>query len=201
MKHLIYIIVVLGLLLGGLNFSILAQEKQILAPDTPDEEIMHMNPQMVDPSQLPLDSIEDLNVTGTVQTIDLVTWRLHINGKAVTKELSLTYDDLLQMEMITKKSILICPGFFVDYAEWTGIPLQTFLKQAGVEIYERIRVASGDGYSTSFTREEIEKNTIFLALKMNGVTLPPEHGFPVRIVADGIYGGQWVKWVDTIEIQ
>ena len=52
MKHLIYIIVVLGLLLGGLNFSILAQEKQILAPDTPDEEIMHMNPQMVDPSQL-----------------------------------------------------------------------------------------------------------------------------------------------------
>ena len=37
----------------------IAQEKQILAPDTPDEEIMHMNPQMVNPSQLPLDSIED----------------------------------------------------------------------------------------------------------------------------------------------
>jgi DMSO/TMAO reductase YedYZ molybdopterin-dependent catalytic subunit len=82
-----------------------------------------------------------------------------------------------------------------------GIFIIILLYLLGVESYERIRVATGDGYSTSFTREEIEKNTIFLALKVNGVTLPPEHGFPVRIVADGIYGGQWVKWVDTIEIQ
>lgn len=201
MKYLIYILIFFGLFLGGLNFSILAQEKQILAPDTPDDKIMHMNPQLIDPSRLPLDSIEDLNVTGTVQPVDLSTWRLLINGTAVTKELSLSYDELLQMEMITKKSILICPGFFVDYAEWTGIPIQILLKQAGVENYKKITVTSLDGYSTTFSQEDIEKNIIFLALKVNGVTLPSEHGFPARIVADGIYGGQWVKWVDTIEIQ
>jgi DMSO/TMAO reductase YedYZ molybdopterin-dependent catalytic subunit len=200
MKYLVYTVVIMWLLLGGLNVPVLGQEKQILAPDTPDEIIINMDPKMVDPSQLPLDSVEDLHVTGTTQHVDLATWRLQINGKAVTNELSLSYDDLLQMDMITKKSILICPGFFVDYAEWTGIPIQAFLNQAGVENYEKIIITTVDGYSTTFSQEEIDGNLIFLALKVNGVDLPPEHGFPARIVADGLFGGRWVKWVNTIEV-
>ena len=41
-------------------------------------------------------------------------------------------------------------------------------------------------------RNELDEHLIFMALKVNGVTLPGEHGFPVRVV--------WVKWIDYIEI-
>ena len=201
MKQMLWFLVIVGVLLGGLSVTTLGQEKQILTPETPDERIMQMDPKLVDPSQLRLDSVKDLHITGTVQTVDLANWRLMIKGKSVTKQVSLSYDDVLQMNMFTKKSIMICPGFFVDYAEWTGIPIQAFLNRAGVENYEKITITTMDKYSASFSRKEIEENVIFLALKVNGVVLPPEHGFPARIVADGLFGGRWGKWVDTIEIE
>src|SRR3954447_9182805 len=35
---------------------------------------------------------------------------------------------------------------------------------------------------------------------MNGVPLPPEHGFPVRLIAPGWYGVANVKWLTRIEV-
>ncbi len=34
---------------------------------------------------------------------------------------------------------------------------------------------------------------------MNGAPLAPEHGFPVRAVADGKYAYKWCKWLTSIE--
>ena len=120
----------------------------------------------------------------------------------VKKPIALGYEDLLQMKMIKKDVILICPGFFVDYAEWEGILLSSILEKAGVTGgYNKITFHALDGYSRSYDREEVENNLLFLSLKVNGETLPKEHGFPVRLVAENIYGGRWVKWIKTIEIK
>jgi DMSO/TMAO reductase YedYZ molybdopterin-dependent catalytic subunit len=35
---------------------------------------------------------------------------------------------------------------------------------------------------------------------MNGEPLPPEHGFPVRLIAPGWYGVANVKWLTRIEV-
>jgi len=35
---------------------------------------------------------------------------------------------------------------------------------------------------------------------MNGVPLPPQHGFPLRLVVPGWYGMASVKWLDRIEV-
>ena len=40
----------------------------------------------------------------------------------------------------------------------------------------------------------------FLALRMNGEPLPPDHGMPVRLVVPGWYGCAWIKWVDGIRL-
>jgi sulfoxide reductase catalytic subunit YedY len=42
---------------------------------------------------------------------------------------------------------------------------------------------------------------MFLAHTVNGQTLPIEHGYPVRLVAKGRYGNEWVKWVERIEVK
>jgi DMSO/TMAO reductase YedYZ molybdopterin-dependent catalytic subunit len=177
-------------------------QRVLLEPDTPKSRILSMNPSEVDPSLLPLDSIEDLNTTGAPQDVDIGTWRLAVKGKKVRNALSLTYEELAGMEQVKKRVILICPGVFVDYAEWEGVPLREVLQAAKIrDGFTRVTFRSEDGFSSSFTEEQVRDNLLFLALKVNGEVLPKEHGFPVRLVAEDILGGSWVKWVKSIEVE
>ncbi|GEM12114.1 sulfite oxidase [Rhodotorula toruloides] len=43
-------------------------------------------------------------------------------------------------------------------------------------------------------------NDVLLAYEMNGVNLPPDHGYPVRLVVPGFVGGRCVKWLRRIWI-
>jgi DMSO/TMAO reductase YedYZ molybdopterin-dependent catalytic subunit len=58
-----------------------------------------------------------------------------------------------------------------------------------------------DGFKSSLSRKEVEGNFTILALGVNGVTLPKEHGYPLRLVAEDVTGGKWVKWIDRIEVK
>lgn len=44
------------------------------------------------------------------------------------------------------------------------------------------------------------ENDIILAYYLNDITLPPDRGFPVQVVAEGKYGYKWAKWVVRIEV-
>jgi DMSO/TMAO reductase YedYZ molybdopterin-dependent catalytic subunit len=41
---------------------------------------------------------------------------------------------------------------------------------------------------------------VLLAYEMNGTPLPPQHGFPLRLVVPGWYGMTNVKWLERIEL-
>jgi hypothetical protein len=41
---------------------------------------------------------------------------------------------------------------------------------------------------------------VILAFEMNGVELPLDHGYPLRLVVPGKYGYKWVKWITHIEV-
>ncbi len=177
-------------------------ERTKLAPDTPDSAIINMDPKQIDPSLLPLDSIENLHTTGRPRQVDIEVWQLEMKGAKVKNPMSLSYEELSQMEMVKKKVILICPGVFVDYAEWEGVPLSAILEKAGVEAdYGSIVFYGLDLYSRELSWEETQNSLLFLALKVNGETLPEEHGFPVRLVAEDVLGGRWVKWISSIEVR
>jgi DMSO/TMAO reductase YedYZ molybdopterin-dependent catalytic subunit len=47
-------------------------------------------------------------------------------------------------------------------------------------------------------RDALSRDNI-LCYEMNGGPLPPEHGFPVRLIAPGWYGVANVKWLTRIE--
>ncbi|GAI98787.1 unnamed protein product [marine sediment metagenome] len=90
----------------------------------------------------------------------------------------------------------------MDYAEWEGVHLSAILEKVGIEAeYGSIVFHGLDGYSSELSWEETQNNLLFLALKVNGETLPEEHGFPVRLVAEDILGGRWVKWISSIEVR
>ena len=48
-------------------------------------------------------------------------------------------------------------------------------------------------------REALHRDNL-LCYEMNGEPLPPEHGFPVRLIAPGWYGVANVKWLTRIEV-
>jgi DMSO/TMAO reductase YedYZ molybdopterin-dependent catalytic subunit len=55
-------------------------------------------------------------------------------------------------------------------------------------------------FARSMTLEDALNPENLLCYEMNGVPLPPEHGFPVRLIAPGWYGVANVKWLTRIEV-
>jgi DMSO/TMAO reductase YedYZ molybdopterin-dependent catalytic subunit len=50
-------------------------------------------------------------------------------------------------------------------------------------------------YQRSLSLAEAYQDEVLLAYQMNGQPLPPQHGFPVRLVVPGWYGMAHVKWL------
>src|SRR5918994_1671532 len=55
-------------------------------------------------------------------------------------------------------------------------------------------------FARSMSLEEALNPGNLLCYEMNGEPLPPEHGFPVRLIAPGWYGVANVKWLTRIEV-
>jgi DMSO/TMAO reductase YedYZ molybdopterin-dependent catalytic subunit len=55
-------------------------------------------------------------------------------------------------------------------------------------------------FARSMSLEEALSGENLLCYEMNGVPLPREHGFPVRLIAPGWYGVANVKWLTRIEL-
>jgi DMSO/TMAO reductase YedYZ molybdopterin-dependent catalytic subunit len=148
-----------------------------------------------------LTRVEDLHITGAAQHVDMAGYSFTVDGLVETP-LKLSYEELQRFTPVTKVVTLVCPEFFVDIAEWTGVPVVTLLNLAEVkpEATQAV-VYSVDGYWQTLGLQTVLKDGVFLAYKVNGQVLPEEHGYPVRLVVDGEIGATWIKWVNRIELK
>ena len=160
----------------------------------------------------PVTPTAELHTTGTPQDVDIETYRLNVDG-LVDTPLSLTYQDILAYPSVTEVVLLICPGVFADNAEWTGVPVWRVLEAAGISPeatkvrFEALPEPSAGAYPETrpffnfLTLDQIKGNdSIFLAYKVNGETLPKEHGYPLRLVAKDQNGSVWVKWLGSMVV-
>jgi DMSO/TMAO reductase YedYZ molybdopterin-dependent catalytic subunit len=159
------------------------------------------NPALVDNSFLPVTPVDKLHLTGTPLDVDIDAYRLVIDG-LVDNPFNLTYDEIKALPSVTEVVLLICPGVFVDKAEWTGVPVAALLGKAGLQQNASLIIFhDGDRYQQTFFIKEVVRDGVFLAYNVDGQPLPNEHGFPLRLVVKGEYGNTWVKWIDRIEIK
>ncbi|QUQ70482.1 molybdopterin-dependent oxidoreductase [Kutzneria sp. CA-103260] len=135
-------------------------------------------------------------------------WSLRIHG-LVDRELTLTFDDVMDMDLITRTVTMTCVsdevgGPYISTAPFTGVLLRDLLAKAGVKPgADQVFSTSVDGYTAGSPLEVImdKGSNAMLAVGMNGEALPPEHGFPVRLVVPGLYGYvSATKWVTDIEL-
>ena len=152
------------------------------------------------PGYTQVDPSTGLHVTVNSEPVDLATYRLRLTG-AVDHPLDLTYEQIRCLPTVQASTSLICPGFFEDHATWTGTPIAEVLAlakvQKGAQFVESVSV---DGHTSSLPLEQAIDRANFLAYQWEGQPLPRLHGFPVRVVAPGVQGSSWAKWVVEISV-
>jgi sulfoxide reductase catalytic subunit YedY len=180
-----------------------AKAKKIVLPKgTRVETLTGKNPANLDTKNLDLTPLEAFQTMGQKNYhVNLSKWRLEIDGQ-VQQPLKLTYDQIKQMPSIERNVLLICPGVFAYHAHWKGISVVKLLEMAkmitGVT-HVVFRGPEGTYEKTSrFPIQDIHSTKVFLAYNVNDKTLPVKHGFPLRVVAEDYYGGDWVKYVYKI---
>ncbi|MFG2497821.1 sulfite oxidase [Streptomyces sp. NPDC048441] len=100
----------------------------------------------------------------------------------------------------------------VGNARWRGVRLSEVLRLAGVSRHAVDVMPRGldadyitdDGTNLGKVRRPLPLSKamedVILAYEMNGAPLPPDHGYPVRLVAPSWVGIASIKWVGDIEV-
>ncbi len=161
-----------------------------------------------------------------IPVVDGERWRLEVGGE-VRRPLSLTAGDLRGRDAVEVCSTMECAGNgrarfepmpasqpwlleAVGTACWRGVPLRSVLEEAGlgdraVEILftgldRGIEGGVEQSYQRSLSVSEAMREEVLLAYEMNGAPLPPQHGFPLRLVVPGWYGMTNVKWLSAVTV-
>ena len=130
--------------------------------------------------------------------IDLDRWRLRITGR-VTAPLELNLADLAALGVEEREAVLDCTSGWVMRTGWRGTPLSAVLDAAGADADATfVKVRSVTGWMVPLERSELAD--ALLATHVAGEPLPVGNGAPVRLVAPGRRGLDWVKWVGEIEV-
>jgi DMSO/TMAO reductase YedYZ molybdopterin-dependent catalytic subunit len=159
-----------------------------------------------------------------IPAADETAWTVELGG-LVERPLSVTIADLRARPAVTMPVTMECAGNgrarlhprplsqpwlseAVGTAVWTGTPLAPILREAGLaqEAVELVFEGADHGvqggiehdYERSLPVAEAMREDVLLTYEVNGAPLPPQHGFPVRLLVPGWYGMTSVKWLRRI---
>ena len=87
-------------------------------------------------------------------------------------------------------------------SEWTGVPLSTLLKEAGVKQGATWMLAESQDAAVFARSIPTAKglDDILVAYGQNGEALRPEQGYPIRLVVPGWEGSVNIKWLRRLEL-
>lgn len=168
---------------------------------------------------------------GPVPQVDAGTYRLEVGGLVTAPlSLSLS-DMAARFARRTLVSTVACAGQrriemthvapipgelpwgqeAVSTAAWSGWSLADVLTEAGLGTdalhvaFEGLDDVERRGerfkYGASIPLAKALGQEVLLADTMNGKPLPPEHGYPLRVVVPGYIGARQVKWLARVEVQ
>ncbi len=182
----------------------------------------------LDSSVTPVDLFFVRHHFSDVPKLDAATWTLSVDGEvensltiSYQELLKLPQRTLpVTFECAGNSRVAMSPpveGVFwgngaVGNAEWTGVSLQDVLKQAGIkDTVKEIYFEGADSgqeeeegqkfdlsYSRSLPLDKAMHPDTLLAFQMNGESITPNHGYPIRLIVPGWYGVASVKWLMRI---
>jgi DMSO/TMAO reductase YedYZ molybdopterin-dependent catalytic subunit len=161
-----------------------------------------------------------------VPFLDAATWSMTVEGQ-VEQPLTIDLAKLRSYPPVSLPVTLECAGNgrahlqprpvsqpwlegAVGTAVWTGARLADVLADAKPRDTAVDVVLTGadhgvergveQDYARGLSLADATRPEVLLAYEMNGQPLPPQHGFPVRVVVPGWYGMTHVKWLTSISV-
>ncbi|MGV0604815.1 molybdopterin-dependent oxidoreductase [Mycolicibacterium sp. XJ1904] len=130
-------------------------------------------------------------------------WRLTMTGGV--SPVVLDRAALTAMPQHTARLPIACVEGWSTTETWTGVPLRDLARLAGVPSPVSAFVRSVERRG-AFNRATLQRNQLLhpdslLALRVNGVDLSPDHGFPARVIVPALPGVHNTKWVGSIDFR
>jgi len=137
---------------------------------------------------------------GSVPPFDPQAWDFRIEG-LVEKPLRLTWDEFTRLPMKEVIADMHCVTRWSRFdVRWEGVPFAEVAKLAQPKRDAKfVMVLAEQGYTSNVPLDDLMRPTTLFALKHNGEPLPPDHGYPVRLVVPHLYAWKSVKWVRGLD--
>jgi sulfane dehydrogenase subunit SoxC len=154
-----------------------------------------------------------------IPNIDPARHRLIIHGM-VDRPIKYSLADLKRFPTVSRTYFMECSGTtggeimrareptvqrthgLVSTSEWTGVPLSTLLKQAGLKPGAAWVLAEGADAAVMTRSVPIDKclSDALVVFAQNGEAIRPEQGYPMRLFLPGWEGNISIKWLRRLEV-
>ena len=129
-------------------------------------------------------------------------WQLRLEGG---RAMGLSRQQLLAMPQHTYDLPIACVEGWSTTQTWTGVRLRDLARAAGAPGASQVLVESlqeaGSFNKATLSAAQIEDGKSLLALRVNGVDLSPDHGFPARVIVPALPGVHCTKWVRSMKFE
>uniref|UniRef100_A0A671N6G5 Sulfite oxidase n=1 Tax=Sinocyclocheilus anshuiensis TaxID=1608454 RepID=A0A671N6G5_9TELE len=176
----------------------------------PALQINSLKPPRVDPETYRLE-IEGL--PGGVVSLSLSELKSRFPKHTITATLQFAGNRRSEMNKVKQVKGLNWGIAAISNATWSGARLRDVLLSYGfgpevaakakhVQFEGLDRDVTGTAYGASIPLNKAvsEEGDVLLAYEMNGEDLPPDHGYPVRVVVPGVVRARNVKWLGKIVV-
>src|ERR1043166_1490178 len=154
-----------------------------------------------------------------IAEIDPEDYRLIVHG-LVEKDLIFTLADLKRFPRVSRICFLECAANsgmewrgaqlngcqythgMLHCVKYTGVPLRALLAEASMKPGATWLLAEGADSAAMSRSIPLAKalDDCLVAYRMNGEMLPPDQGYPARLVVPGWEGNVWVKWLRRLKL-
>jgi len=168
------------------------KDEIIKSPDT-------QRPDRVPPGQHLVDGLPVLHFS-RVPRVDLSQWRFTISG-LVENPGVLTYEEFTALPRSRVFCDIHCVTTWSSLGHtWEGV-LARDLRGAVKALAEArfVTVHCLDSYTTNLPLDEFFDDDVIFATHLNGKPIPPDHGWPVRLVVPKLYFWKSAKWASGVE--
>lgn len=128
------------------------------------------------------------------------SWRLTVNGERTVR---LSRRELLDMPQHTYDLPVACVEGWSTTQRWTGVRLRDLAALAGIGEAATVHSVSlgrdaGLFNQATLGHEQVADERSLLAVRVNGVDLSLDHGYPARVIGPALPGVHCTKWVRTM---
>lgn len=135
-----------------------------------------------------------------IPELDINEYRLIIKGLVQT-EAELSYKDILKLPKAEITAPFHCvTGWSNLTVKWGGTLARNLISFVIPRSEAKfVFITCHDGYTTNMPLGVLMEPDSILAYELEGKVLPPEHGFPLRLVVPKRYAYKSPKWLKSIE--